>query len=300
MGSLDKENLARVRDNQRRSRARRREYVAELEARLRKFERHGAEINHAIQQVARKVAEDNKKLRALLKRLGYNSERISSFFQTGNAPCAEGTSSNFSQEQEDMIQTLELLLASNYPEEPEPKTNKSSSTPRSIPNNRVESNVAFLEYDQAKTGTLDTRVHGSVQTLGAQFPDASMLEFEPQGQSLYSTSNMHAGDILNEQLRQSLGLPEQTNSVKLDQAIQKGTDLIRQDIMCHEQKTITGQYLGEKSLAWSPSIPTESSYSTGNMMLDPLYQGSGYSDYVPTGQCLDNTYNTEYLAFCWS
>ncbi|KAI0843191.1 hypothetical protein F5Y06DRAFT_304653 [Hypoxylon sp. FL0890] len=283
MGSLDKKNLTRIRDNQRRSRARHREYVAgmwqnmlfngfqplfpepqpfcglcntranplyspsdfgfsthaELETRLKQFERQGAEITHAIQQVARRVADDNKKMRALLNSLGYNNERISSFLQTGNFNPPEATSSNSSQEQGDRIRTLELLLVSHYPEEPDSKSDKSSSKPNSTMRNSVENNVSSLAYGQAETGTLDTSSHDCIQLHGAQLSDANMLEFEPQSHSQYSTSSMSASNILNGQLQHSLGLIEETSNIGLDQAIQYGTDLICQDIMYGEQEINT-------------------------------------------------------------
>ena len=59
-------NVARVRDSQRRSRARRKEYLQELGARLRKCELHGIEASAEIQVAARKVADENRKLRGLL------------------------------------------------------------------------------------------------------------------------------------------------------------------------------------------------------------------------------------------
>ncbi|KAL5387066.1 hypothetical protein DPSP01_003678 [Paraphaeosphaeria sporulosa] len=60
------QNLARIRDNQRRSRARRKEYLHELEARLRDYEQVGIEASAEIQSAARKVLDENRRLRALL------------------------------------------------------------------------------------------------------------------------------------------------------------------------------------------------------------------------------------------
>ncbi|KAI0482472.1 hypothetical protein GGR56DRAFT_188974 [Xylariaceae sp. FL0804] len=80
---MDKTNLTRIRDNQRRSRARRKEYVQDLEKRLRLFERQGIEASSEIQQAARKVADENKKLRALLYKHGFSNEEIGEFLRTG-------------------------------------------------------------------------------------------------------------------------------------------------------------------------------------------------------------------------
>ena len=66
----DPNNLNRIRNNQRRSRARRKEYLQELEEKLRKCEIMGVEASMEIQASARLVAEENKRLRALLQSRG--------------------------------------------------------------------------------------------------------------------------------------------------------------------------------------------------------------------------------------
>ncbi|PNS18378.1 hypothetical protein CAC42_6195 [Sphaceloma murrayae] len=63
-------NLVRTRENQRRSRARRREYIADLEAKYRKYEAMGAEASVEIQVAARKVLEENRRLRKILEEYG--------------------------------------------------------------------------------------------------------------------------------------------------------------------------------------------------------------------------------------
>jgi len=71
-----KANLARIRDNQRRSRARRKEYLQELEAKYRSCEAVGVEASAEIQSAARKVLDENKRLRQLLMQHGYNDAQI--------------------------------------------------------------------------------------------------------------------------------------------------------------------------------------------------------------------------------
>ncbi|KAF1817137.1 hypothetical protein P152DRAFT_382253, partial [Eremomyces bilateralis CBS 781.70] len=61
---------ARIRDNQRRSRARRKEYLQELEEKYRHCEQMGVEASAEIQAAARKVLDENKKLRAILQQRG--------------------------------------------------------------------------------------------------------------------------------------------------------------------------------------------------------------------------------------
>ncbi|EQL03288.1 hypothetical protein OCS_00990 [Ophiocordyceps sinensis CO18] len=78
-----RDNLARIRDNQRRSRARRREYVQELEQRLRVYELQGVEASTEVQMAARRVAEENRQLRELLNRHGVCDDNIAHYLQSG-------------------------------------------------------------------------------------------------------------------------------------------------------------------------------------------------------------------------
>ncbi|KAF9056770.1 hypothetical protein BDP27DRAFT_1433561 [Rhodocollybia butyracea] len=59
-------DFERVRENQRRSRERKREYVASLEARLAEYSKNGVQANIELQSKARAVLEENKALRKLL------------------------------------------------------------------------------------------------------------------------------------------------------------------------------------------------------------------------------------------
>lgn len=73
--------MARIRDNQRRSRARRREYLQELEQRLRACELQGIEASTEVQIAARRVADENTKLRELLHKHGVTDEYIAQYLQ---------------------------------------------------------------------------------------------------------------------------------------------------------------------------------------------------------------------------
>lgn len=74
--------LTRVRDNQRRSRARRKEYIQQLEQRLRFFESQGVVASQEVQQAGRKVAKENSLLRSLLLLRGVTQEEIEDFFKS--------------------------------------------------------------------------------------------------------------------------------------------------------------------------------------------------------------------------
>lgn len=72
----DDAHAARVRDNQRRSRARRQEYLHELEARVRKCQEDGVQANMELQVAARRVVEENRLLHALLQDMGLQQQDV--------------------------------------------------------------------------------------------------------------------------------------------------------------------------------------------------------------------------------
>ncbi|KAI9830643.1 MAG: hypothetical protein M1819_005453 [Sarea resinae] len=83
MSTEDKAHLARIRDNQRRSRARRKEYLQELESKYRKCEQLGVEATAEIQAAARRVAAENKQLRALLRDRGISDKELDDYLGQG-------------------------------------------------------------------------------------------------------------------------------------------------------------------------------------------------------------------------
>ena len=107
MSSKEKANLARIRDNQRRSRARRKEYLQELEARLRQCELQGIEASSEIQMAARRVADENKKLRGLLAQHGVGDDTIETYLQTSPTDSMMGGQYGSSSA---AVQMLEQLL----------------------------------------------------------------------------------------------------------------------------------------------------------------------------------------------
>ncbi|OIW25738.1 hypothetical protein CONLIGDRAFT_708505 [Coniochaeta ligniaria NRRL 30616] len=66
----------RARDNQRSSRARRKELIDELQQRLAVHERRGVQATLEMQQAARRVAQENERLRALLMRKGVTKDEV--------------------------------------------------------------------------------------------------------------------------------------------------------------------------------------------------------------------------------
>ncbi|KAK2037730.1 hypothetical protein LZ31DRAFT_610874, partial [Colletotrichum somersetense] len=73
----------RVRNNQRNSRARKREYVLDIEKKLQEFQSQGVKASAEIQQAARQVVNENQKLRQLLYTLGLDDTQIEQYIKTG-------------------------------------------------------------------------------------------------------------------------------------------------------------------------------------------------------------------------
>lgn len=98
---------SRIRDNQRRSRARRKAHLEEIEQRLRICQTKGVEASAEIQRAARKVAEENRALRLLLNRHGVGDEEIRLFLRGIGGKGEDG---------EGAIGELEGLLRSKRPD----------------------------------------------------------------------------------------------------------------------------------------------------------------------------------------
>ncbi|KAL7275257.1 hypothetical protein RUND412_001802 [Rhizina undulata] len=75
--SLDP-RLTRIRNNQRRSRARRKEYLEGLEERWKKCQEMGVQANVDLQKAARKVIEENRLLRSILRESGMPDDLVDS------------------------------------------------------------------------------------------------------------------------------------------------------------------------------------------------------------------------------
>jgi len=76
-------NASRLRDNQRRSRARKKEYVAALEIKYQECQRMGVEASIEIQNAARAVVKENSRLKELLKKVGLVDEEIDKWLLEG-------------------------------------------------------------------------------------------------------------------------------------------------------------------------------------------------------------------------
>ncbi|KAF7547146.1 hypothetical protein G7Z17_g7929 [Cylindrodendrum hubeiense] len=117
-------SAVRIRDNQRRSRARHKEYVEGLQTKLQEFERRGVEATLEMQQAARNVALENSRLRMLLGYHGVTADEVDKFLQTfPEQPATEIAKATISQPGGGQI-----LIASAAPKIPIQPISRSSST----------------------------------------------------------------------------------------------------------------------------------------------------------------------------
>ncbi|SPO00766.1 uncharacterized protein DNG_03514 [Cephalotrichum gorgonifer] len=80
------DSRARIRDNQRRSRLRHREFVDDLQRKVREYEAQGVQATLDMQRAARVVALENSRLRSLLSSKGVSDEEVESYLASPTEP----------------------------------------------------------------------------------------------------------------------------------------------------------------------------------------------------------------------
>ncbi|KAL7791447.1 hypothetical protein V8C37DRAFT_157268 [Trichoderma ceciliae] len=102
----------RIRENQRRSRARRKEYVEGMQRKLQDFESRGVSATLEMQQAARDVAIENSRLRLLLSHNGVTIEAVENFLQSFKGQDAsEASEASEAEQQAAKIATAESIAA---------------------------------------------------------------------------------------------------------------------------------------------------------------------------------------------
>ncbi|KAI0596438.1 hypothetical protein F4775DRAFT_603858 [Biscogniauxia sp. FL1348] len=181
---MDKANLTRIRDNQRRSRARRKAYVKELEDRLKNFEYQGVEVTCAMQKAAQKVDQENRLLRTLLHQQGFSDEKINGFLQTNNMPisspilqrCPQGTGST--------TQAPELLLEHQTLQFFESATPSTDLAPGHSKSPKNEKTAETILSDHKIILASPGQVYPRTCRLGSESPSGcSSFNFSTIGQS---------------------------------------------------------------------------------------------------------------------
>jgi len=164
--SQEKANLARIRDNQRRSRARRKEYLQELEARVRQCELHGIEASAELQMAARKVADENRKLRGLLSLHGIADDAVEAYLQaspTDDTSQLQSCSGGPVQNLHIMLQSRRKICSDGQAGVPAIEVGESDSGEGSL----ASSSTAQLPWDPNRA-SLSTALHNTDQPVSKQ------------------------------------------------------------------------------------------------------------------------------------
>jgi hypothetical protein len=84
----ESQRAARLRDNKRRNRQRQKDYTSSLETQLRELQSRGVQATQEVQLSARKVVEENARLKALLRHVGVEDHVIETWTpdSTGQSP----------------------------------------------------------------------------------------------------------------------------------------------------------------------------------------------------------------------
>lgn len=142
-----------MRDNQRRSRARRREHLLELEHRIRTYELQGIEASSEVQQAARRVADENRLLRGIITRQGISDDYVASVLHYGVAPDPDpGPMSHFAcSSPSEAVQALQQALVPPRPaphDQPAPYPIPSQENREQLMNSEPTTANPFRELTQ--------------------------------------------------------------------------------------------------------------------------------------------------------
>ncbi|CAG1970853.1 hypothetical protein QX201_007708 [Fusarium graminearum] len=192
------------RDNQRRSRARRRQFIEELQQQLQDYERWGVQASIEMQQVAQAVVWENKNLRGLLHLRGVSQYDIDDHLslvgsirtepnldlrnslQRGSdppSPCGQ----RYSAMEQPSTNTLHTIAT--YPQDiddlPSPPSTPLLNPPSSIPScglatsapARSTPSADMAETDCVATNNRDHEKGGSHDSYTAQLPDRTSISF---------------------------------------------------------------------------------------------------------------------------
>ena len=182
--------LSRNREIQRRSRARRKDYIADLEKRVWQYQREGIKATAEVQAAARKVAEENYLLHSLLAKHGISTEEIKEHLQ-GSRSASLGLDSNAAeivtrtvqpQNHNDSQSRLPFAQTGQAPPQPAAPTTRQigsdlgllSSTPTGEP---PANNTTIALVDNSLSDQTQPSKMGSKPLHGASSPEV------PQGLS---------------------------------------------------------------------------------------------------------------------
>lgn len=175
-------HLARIRDNQRRSRARRKEYLNDLEDKFRHCEQQGVTASAEMQEAARRVLEENRRLREILLQKGIATEEIETLVPSSSeTPESEAfpAAKEDSQYPSPAVKGLADLLRVR-----KPCCSAQEASQGCDPHRRTSSNVSEEQLPSASTGDMapspvDTNVRFGTAATNSPVPESSLYRQPP-------------------------------------------------------------------------------------------------------------------------
>jgi hypothetical protein len=150
----------RIRENQRRSRNRRKELIEELQKRVYNYEQQGVVATQDMQRAARRVAKENAGLRSLLARHGVMQDEVESYLQSFNEEGASknGAFASIPLQSETVVNYPSAALgAVQVPKPAEPISHEISNT--------ISKSSNLPAHDRKNTGTHAPRKPGVTEPL---------------------------------------------------------------------------------------------------------------------------------------
>jgi hypothetical protein len=136
------------RESQRRSRARHREQVDQMRSQLLAYGRSEVTASVEMQQAARQVAKENRRLRILLSRHGVSTEEIDSFLSLPDEEVEEGVAVTFgSRIAKNQLLKMKIL--------PVVASKQDSRTPTLSPRPNIAAHQPNYNYSTASISTLE-------------------------------------------------------------------------------------------------------------------------------------------------
>jgi hypothetical protein len=179
----------RLRNNQRRSRERRKEYIEDIKKRLLEYESKGVDASMKIEHNAKQMAEENKHLRALLAQQGISEQYIQQYVHAAQ----NGFDTSASNSDATPMPKLQ-----NRRESLEP-ANSFNVSPATMPSDLLSTSLAPTPFTPLSASSLDQTagVADSFQTLaiearlpyGQIMPSTAMFGDKTASQESYCNQN---------------------------------------------------------------------------------------------------------------
>ncbi|KAK1973491.1 hypothetical protein LZ30DRAFT_787771 [Colletotrichum cereale] len=182
-------NAIRIRDNQRRSRARHKEFVDELQRKVQEYEKRGIEASLQMQKAASDVAVENSRLRALLASRGVSSDQVDAYLHSFDDDLKASSTISINTTLVPILSSPVVLKA--FPPEPDSHNNEYAAvatTPTSAiaTSNKRKYGDALLPPVLTLTPTPDVQQTSALDRL-AVLADASLNRSSTQSAQHSST-----------------------------------------------------------------------------------------------------------------